>query len=77
MKASGSLENLWKRKREESGERGQLEDNGEERIFKRSKKTARSPKAENEIEKGWEEAMTELMREEMGRFLREIKGGLV
>lgn len=61
----GTVEELAKRKRESSGEGGEMRE-GEE-LFKKGNKSQRSPEGVGEAEGGGMEEMIERWREEMGR----------
>lgn len=68
----GSIEDMIKRKRDESGIEGQ---GGEEKgeVFRTSKKTLRSPDVWSLGEKRLEETIRRLMREELSEMMKEIK----
>lgn len=69
--SQGNLEEIWKRKREES--RGRI---GKKDVFKNSKKAVRSPDAEKMGEE-MKEMLRKLMREELGdvmKVIKEVKG---
>lgn len=68
--SQGNLEEIWKRKREES--RGRIG----EKVFKNNKKAVRSPDAEK-MGEGMKEMLRKLMREELGdvmKVIKEVKG---
>lgn len=69
-KSCGSLEEIWKRKREEQGEGGREE----EEIFRSNKKTVRSSDMDVKGLGGGVEGMVRrLMREELGKVMKEIR----
>lgn len=65
----GSIEDMLKRKRDESGVGAREE--GE--IFRTSKKKVRSPNVERGREEGIEETMRRLMRKELREVMNEIR----
>lgn len=67
--SSGSIEDMLKRKRDESGVRT----GKEEEVFRTNKKTVRSPDVERGKEEGMEEMLRRLMREELREVMMEIR----
>lgn len=65
----GSLEKMWKKNREESGEGRE----GEKEILRISKKTVRSPEVGKGMGEGIEKIMRRLMRKELEEVVKEIK----
>lgn len=65
----GNIEEMLKRKIDDSGKRKGVE----EEIFNRSKKTVRSPGVKKEMGEGIEEIIKRLMREELREVVKEIK----
>lgn len=64
-----SIEEMWKKKREQSREW----EGGDGEIFRKRKQTVRSPDLVKEIGKGVEKMMKTLMREELREVIKEIK----
>lgn len=63
-RSCGSIEEIWNRRREDSGEW----EEGEGEIFRKSKKTVRSPDLKKGMGKG-----VEMMRAELRELVKEIK----
>lgn len=72
-KSYGSIEDMIKRKRDESGMGERQEGQEEGEVFRTNKKTLRFPDVGSLGEKGLEQTMRRLMREDLSGIMKGIK----